>query len=79
LDRPRLGSLACLNLTLLKMEHELRNCNTMPTLRKQSLERYLRGRFGPKATLLTYGVIGKESSQGNYKQHGGDCSRSAHE
>jgi hypothetical protein len=29
--------------------------------------------------LLTYGVIGKESSQGNYKQHGGDCSRSAHE
>jgi hypothetical protein len=42
----------------------------MPTLRKQSLERYLRGRFGPTATLLTYGVIGKESSQGTYKQYG---------
>ena len=42
----------------------------MPTLKKQSLERYLRGRFGPTATLLTYGVIGKESSQGTYKQYG---------
>jgi hypothetical protein len=42
----------------------------MPTLRKESLERYLRGRFGPKATLLTYGVIGKESSRGTYKQYG---------
>jgi hypothetical protein len=61
------------------MEHELRTFNTMPTLKKQSLERYLRDRFGPTATLLTYGIIGKESSQGAYKQHGGDCSRSAHE
>ena len=52
------------------MEHELRTFNTMPTLKKQSLERYLRGRFGPKTTLLTYGVIGKESSQGAYKQYG---------
>jgi hypothetical protein len=52
------------------MEHELRSFNTMPTLKKQSLERYLRGRFGSKATLLTYGVIGKESSQGTYKQYG---------
>jgi hypothetical protein len=52
------------------MEHELPTFNTMPTLRKQSLERYLRGRFGPKTTLLTYGVIGKESSQGSYKQYG---------
>ncbi|HKO30345.1 MAG TPA: hypothetical protein VJU54_04350, partial [Nitrospiraceae bacterium] len=42
----------------------------MPTLKKEYLERYLRGRFGPKATLLTYGIIGKESSQGTYKQYG---------
>jgi hypothetical protein len=42
----------------------------MPTLKKQSLERYLRGRFGPTAALLTYGVIGKESSQGTCKQYG---------
>ena len=42
----------------------------MPTLKKESLERYLRGRFGPTATLLTYGVIGKESSKGTYKQYG---------
>jgi hypothetical protein len=52
------------------MEHELPTFNAMPTLRKQSLERYLRGRFGHKTTLLTYGVIGKESSQGAYKQYG---------
>ena len=52
------------------MEHELRTFNTMPALKKQSLERYLRGRFGPTATLLTYGIIGKESSQGTYKQYG---------
>jgi hypothetical protein len=69
LDRLLLGSLACLNPPYM-MEHELRTFNTMPTLKKQSLERYLRGRFGPKATLLTYGVIGKESSQGTYKQYG---------
>jgi hypothetical protein len=42
----------------------------MATLKKESLERYLRGRFGPTATLLTYGVIGKESSKGAYKQYG---------
>ena len=42
----------------------------MPTLKKQFLEQYLRGRFGPEATLLTYGAIGKESSQGAYKQYG---------
>ncbi len=51
-------------------ECELRSCDMMPTLKKQSLEQYLRGRFGPEATLLTYGVIGKESSQGAYKQYG---------
>ena len=39
-------------------------------LKKQSLERYLRSRFGPTATLLTYGTIGKESSKGTYKQYG---------
>lgn len=52
------------------MEHELLTLSMMPTLRKQSLERYLRGRFGPTASLLTYGVIGKESSKGAYKQYG---------
>jgi hypothetical protein len=52
------------------MEHELRTFMTMPTLKKELLERYLHGRFGPKATLLTYGVIGKESSRGTYKQYG---------
>jgi len=52
------------------MEHELPIFIAMPTLKKESLERYLRGRFGPTATLLTYGAIGKESSQGAYKQYG---------
>ena len=42
----------------------------MPVLKKASLERYLQGRFGPRATLLSYGPIGKESSQGAYKQYG---------
>ncbi|MDP1768871.1 MAG: aminoglycoside phosphotransferase family protein, partial [Nitrospirota bacterium] len=42
----------------------------MAVLKKQAIERYLRDRFGPKATLLTYGAIGKESSQGTYKQYG---------
>ncbi|NOT21235.1 MAG: phosphotransferase [Nitrospiraceae bacterium] len=52
------------------MERELRICNRMPSLTKLSLERYLRDRFGLRATLLTYGAIGKESSQGAYKQYG---------
>ena len=42
----------------------------MAVLKKHSIERYLRDQFGPKATLLTYGVIGKDSSQGTYKQSG---------
>jgi len=42
----------------------------MPILKKQSLEHYLRSRFGPAATLLSYGPIGKESSKGTYKQYG---------
>ena len=52
------------------MEHELRGFNAMPTLKKEVLERYLRGRFDPTATLLTYGVIGDESSKGTYKRYG---------
>lgn len=52
------------------MEHELRMFEVMPTLKKEFLERYLWDRFGPAATLLTYGVIGKDSSQGTYKQYG---------
>ena len=42
----------------------------MPVLKKQSLEAYLRSRFGPKTTLLSYGPIGKESSKGTHKQYG---------
>src|SRR6478752_1743408 len=42
----------------------------MPVLKKQFLEQYLRSRFGPAATLLSFGPIGKESSKGAYKQYG---------
>src|SRR5690242_10918968 len=42
----------------------------MPALKKQSVEAYLRRRFGPKTILLSYGPIGKESSKGTYKQYG---------
>lgn len=42
----------------------------MPGLKKQSLEAYLRSRFGPGTALLSYGPIGKESSKGTYKQYG---------
>ncbi|MBI3356215.1 MAG: phosphotransferase [Nitrospirae bacterium] len=42
----------------------------MPTLSKQALERYLRTRFSPEATLLSYGVIGKASSKGVQKRYG---------
>ena len=42
----------------------------MPALNKNSLEAYLRNRFGPTTTLLSWGPIGKESSKGTYKQYG---------
>ncbi len=42
----------------------------MPTLRKHSLEQYLRARFGPDVTLMSYEVIGKASSKGTQKQYG---------
>jgi hypothetical protein len=42
----------------------------MPILKRQSLERYLRDRFGSRTTLLSYGPIGKESSQGTHKRYG---------
>jgi hypothetical protein len=42
----------------------------MPALTKDSLEAYLRSRFGPATRLLSYGPIGKESSKGTYKQYG---------
>jgi hypothetical protein len=42
----------------------------MPTFKKASLERYLQSRFGRDATLLSYGMIGKESSQGDQKRYG---------
>ncbi len=42
----------------------------MPTLKKRALEEYLRTRFGPEVTLLSFGVIGKASSKGAHKQYG---------
>ena len=42
----------------------------MPALSKPALERYLRARFGSRARLLSYGVIGKESSKGEQKRYG---------
>jgi hypothetical protein len=42
----------------------------MPRLSKRALEGYLRTRFGPHVELLSYGVIGKESSKGAQKRYG---------
>ena len=42
----------------------------MPTLRRQPLERYLQTRFGPETRLLSYGVIGTDSSKGSQKRYG---------
>ena len=43
---------------------------SMPLLKKSSLEQYLQNRFGPRTFLLSYGPIGKESSQGTHKRYG---------
>ncbi len=42
----------------------------MPALEKQSVEAYLRGRFGARTKLVSFGPIGKDSSKGAYKQYG---------
>ncbi len=42
----------------------------MSALRKQTMERYLQTRFGPGTRLLSYGIIGKESSKGAQKRYG---------
>jgi len=42
----------------------------MSALRKQTMERYLQTRFGPETRLLSYGIIGKESSKGAQKRYG---------
>ncbi|HJR76896.1 MAG TPA: phosphotransferase [Nitrospiraceae bacterium] len=42
----------------------------MPILDKRHLEVYVQGRFGPDATIETYGTIGKETSGLKYKQYG---------
>jgi hypothetical protein len=42
----------------------------MPTLKKRSLEQYIRTRFGARATVVSFGEIGKESSRGTQKQYG---------
>ncbi|WP_455378189.1 phosphotransferase [Petrachloros mirabilis] len=52
------------------MERDLPHLESMPVLKKKTLERYLQDRFGPDTTLVAYGPIGKESSQGTYKQYG---------
>jgi len=56
--------------TLPSRERDLLLPCPMPTLKKSSLERYLRDRFGPRTVLRSYGPIGKESSQGTHKQYG---------
>ena len=42
----------------------------MPKLTKQALQLYLRTRFGARVELLSYEVIGKESSKGKQKRYG---------
>lgn len=42
----------------------------MPMLKEPLLQQYLRGRFGPRATLLSYEVIGQSSSKGEQKRYG---------
>ena len=42
----------------------------MPALSKQALQRYIRDRFGPDSTLVSYEVIGKASSKGEQKRYG---------
>lgn len=39
-------------------------------LKRRSLEEYLQARFGAEARLLSYAVIGKESSKGTQKRYG---------
>ncbi|MDF0642528.1 MAG: phosphotransferase [Nitrospira sp.] len=52
------------------LERALRKRLVMPTLTKQNLAGYLRDRFGPKTTLLSYGPIGKDNFVGTHKQYG---------
>lgn len=42
----------------------------MPILNRRHLDDYLKRTFGPGTELVTYGVIGKESSQGTVKGYG---------
>ena len=42
----------------------------MPALRRHQLERYLRDRFGSRAELLSYGLIGQETSASALKGYG---------
>ena len=42
----------------------------MSVLSKLVVERYLRTRFGSSVRLLSYGIIGKESSKGEQKRYG---------
>lgn len=42
----------------------------MPVLKKSALDAYLKVRFGPTASLVAYGPIGKETTGAKYKQYG---------
>jgi Phosphotransferase enzyme family len=42
----------------------------MPMLKKQTLEQYLRARFGPDVTEVSYEIIGEASSKGAQKRYG---------
>lgn len=42
----------------------------MPTLGRERLEQYLRGRFGPTVELQSFGPIGKETGASSLKQYG---------
>ncbi len=42
----------------------------MPALRRHQLEQYLRNRFGSRAELLSYGIIGQETSTSALKGYG---------
>ncbi len=42
----------------------------MPTLRRSTLEQYLRTRFGPEAQLVAYGPIGEQTQAASFKGYG---------
>ena len=53
-----------------RTDHRLRSYISMPVLKKQPLEAYIRSRYGPNAQLDSYGPAGKEIRGAKYKQYG---------